>query len=448
MTSARAFYTPAEVFERVEPLVDRRTGLIARAQELPATAGSPDLCVYVAELCEVNRLSTATRVASDDGLKVVGAGASLDRQIAQAKAYCEAIERYCNLVPTGADSIVASRDELGDEAVDLRLFPRCSPAEYAHPHCPVVPADHRLPMRWTRAYSLITGQPRWVPLVAVYLGAGFRYRGENFTLPISTGCAVAASYEQATVTGICEVVERDGLMLTWLQQLPLPRLEPGDGLDPGLAERLDRLRRAGLEVAFFDATTDLGIPTIYALILAPQGPIAVLVMASTRLQPAESLSKVLDEAGASRLTMEQLAAQPALFDPTDFASFSRLTDGAVFYAAPENRRAFDFLLDHGQRRTLDELPVLETGDPMANLDRLVTIFRQRGLELLVADLTLPPVRAAGLAVVKVIAPQLMPLTPSYCARYTATPRLYSAPAQMGYPVHRPPDLNPWPQPFA
>jgi ribosomal protein S12 methylthiotransferase accessory factor len=209
-----------------------------------------------------------------------------------------------------------------------------------------------------------------------------------------------------------------------------------------------RVERAGVRQIFFDATTDLGVATIYALQIAPNSPLYALLMAATRLRPSDTLSKVIEEAAGSRFGLEKSLQQPLSFDVRDYRNFRRLTDGALFYGDSANFKAFDFLFKGVGERRIEELPVLETGDPEANLARLVDIFRQRNLELLVVDLTLPQVRDIGMYVVKVIAPQLVPLSPDYNSRFTAMPRLYEAPARMGYPVKAPHELNPWPQPFA
>lgn len=303
-------------------------------------------------------------------------------------------------------------------------------------------------MRWVQGFSLISGRSQWVPVSAVFISSPFRYPGEAFTLPISTGSALAASYEQATVSGICEVIERDGLMLTWLQQLSLPQIDYSSCADPAFWQRMDRIADAEVQQYFFDATTDLGVGTVYALQVAPRSPLAVLVMASTRLNPTEALIKVMDEASASRIALEQLVHQPARFQPDDYRTFTRLTDGAVFYGDMARFSAFDFLFQGTQRRPLTALRNLATGNPATDLDRLIEIFRQRNLELLVVDITLPQVRAVDLYAVKVVAPQLMPLVTNHSMRFTATPRLYDAPRRMGYRVRAPQELNPWPQPFA
>lgn len=444
----KAFFAPEEIAERVRPFVGGRTGMIEPAFELPLVTGNPAICAFTAPLSKVERLGPHIQLRSDDGLALSGAGASVYREQAHLKAYCEAVERYCNTVFDPAAVRVATRAELGEQAVDLELFPRCDEEEYRSPFSFLRPADNHTPIRWVPGFSLVRGEPCWVPFAAVYISSPFLYPGEAFVLPISTGSALAACYEQAAVSGICEVIERDALMLTWLQQLELPRIDLAGVEHPELRERLARLEAAGVEQIFFDATTDLGVSTIYALQIAPHSKLAVLVMAATKLDPAEGLVKVIDEASASRVALEQLAHQPPLFDPADFRSFTRLSDGAVFYGERSRSRAFDFLLGSPRRRALAELPNLSAGDPERELDRLVAIFRARGLELLVVDITVPQVRAAGLYAVKVIAPQLMPLVTNHNMRFSATPRLYDAPRRMGYPVRGPQDLNPWPQPFA
>jgi|SRR5215204_1147293 len=442
-----SFYTPSEIIERVAPLVSKRTGMMGPSVEIPLTAGNTEICVYGVTVPNLHYLSNALSIGSDDA-QISGTGASLQRELAQVKAYCEAVERYCNIVVGAKPIVVATRDELGDDAVDMELFPRCSDEEYASQRNLTVPPSNKAKMRWVEGYSLIDGRPRWVPLVSVYVAAPFDYPGEVFTLPISTGCALAASYEHATVSGICEAIERDALMLAWYHQLPLPRLDVSSYTDPEFLERMRRVERAGVQQIFFDATTDLGVATIYALQIAPNSPLYALLMAATRLRPTDALSKVIDEAAGSRFGLEQSLLKPLTFDVKDFRNFRRLSDGALFYGDPTNFGAFDFLFREERVRKIEKLPLLETGDPESNLSRLIETFRRRNLELLVVDLTLPQARDIGMYVVKVIAPQLVPLSPDFNTRFTAMPRLYEAPARVGYPVKAPNELNPWPQPFA
>ena len=77
-------------------------------------------------------------------------------------------------------------------------------------------------------------------------------------------------------------------------------------------------------------------------------------------------------------------------------------------------------------------------------------LQQQDLDAIVVDVTLPEVLQAGLRVVRVVVPGLIPLT--FGHRYAAKggPRLYTVPVTLGYASRSlaEADLNPAPHPFA
>jgi ribosomal protein S12 methylthiotransferase accessory factor len=449
MSHTRTFLSPEEIESLVKPFVNNRVGLMAEAVELVRPHGHPDICVYSADLSKMQRLHEHLYMPSRS-TGIGGAGSSAQRDVARAKCYCEALERYSNVVYDAKRVIVASRKELGDAAVDLTSFAQGSAQEYqsTHERNIFVPPNNNLPIRWVPGYSLITGEERFVPFVSVYVGAPYQYPGESFMLPISTGSALAASYEQAIVSGICEVVERDALMITWLQSLPLPHINAAEVDHPDFQDRLQRIERGGVKQYFFDATLDLGIPTIYALQINPQARVAALVMASTKLDPIQAMIRVMDEAAPSRLAISNWTNAPHRFKPEDFRTFNALEDGAIYYGDASRLSAFDFLLNSPHVRHATDIPQRESGDVQQDLAGLVDDFRARQLDLFVVDMTPKPIQDIGLCAVKVVAPQLIPLAVDYNLRYTASPRLYDVPPQMGYAAKPAHQLNPNPQPFA
>lgn len=442
-------YLDAATLLRVTaPLVDACTGLISTPEEVLIDSGNPEVIVYSARVSMLERAESHISLKLDAGESLYGSGSSTQRDLARAKAICESIERYCNYSFDPRRCIVASRDELGDEAMDLRRFPRGLPGEYAG--APGLPHNDQ-PIRWLRGYSLTDGRERWVPFGAACIASPFAYIGEAFTQPITTGTALAASYERAAVTAILELVERDTLTLTWLHQMSLPRIDISGSEDAELRERLARTAACGIETLFFDGTTDIGLPTAYALQWQPDGEVAMMAMAATRFDMTSALVRVLDEAASSRAAIAASTRRPPAFDPTDFRSFTRLTDGAIYYANPAHRQAFDFLVKGERRRSLAEIESARScapADAQQMLDWLVQRFRTLGYELCVVDLTPAPVADIGLRVVHVVAPDLLPLTVNYNLKYGDTPRLYEAPARMGQSALAFEALNPWPQPFA
>lgn len=327
--------------------------------------------------------------------------------------------------------------------MDLASVPRCSDKELAHPRCPVSAPMTNAPMRWVRGISLKDGRPVWIPAVMVYLHLEPRSPAERFWLPISTGCAAHVTIEQALLGAICEVVERDAISMVWYQQLPLPRLEL-DIVPPDLEKFLQRVQRSDVQQFFFDATTDMGVPTIYSVQLSPQNPkLAAMVMCATDLDPVRCVAKVMRESASSRLAMQSGRNHAEHLD-----DFIHLVDGALYMGQPERLHAYDFLLQNPAVRPLSAIPNLETGDHTRDLTALVNRLHANGLDIYAVDLTTDEAIQAGLRIVRVVIPQLMPLSFAYRARYLAHPRLYEAPAAMGYPVKQEDDINPWPQPFA
>jgi ribosomal protein S12 methylthiotransferase accessory factor len=243
------------------------------------------------------------------------------------------------------------------------------------------------------------------------------------------------------VTALCEIVERDALSLLWLQQLPVPRLEldrvPSE-LGPYLEPRGDGRARV-----FFDATTDLGVPTIYGLDLADDRRLATFAACTCDLDPVRALTKVACDLVGFRPLLEQVRATPS--EPE---LFTRGVEAVTYMGAPERRHAFAFLLEAPARRLLSELPAVASGSSADDLELVLGRLRAAGMEAVAVDLTTDEARRAGLRVVRVIVPELQPLTFRLRARYLGHPRLFEAPPRLGYAPRAEHDLNPWPQPFA
>lgn len=432
----------------LEDLVQPVGGLVGRAFQLPIEAGEPRFPIASVSMGDIGQplagVANALNGSSAAGT-LDGAGGSLEYAEAKIRAIAEGLERYSTCAYSEQQWVWASAEELGREALDLDTLPRCSESELAHPRCPLVAPDKHAPIRWVRGLSLLDGRVIWVPAVMVFLHFPFLSQGERMWLPISTGCAAHTSLERALLGAIGEVLERDAISLIWLQQLQLPRIE-FDVVPAWLQAYLDQNERArsGVEHLFFDATTDMGVPTVYSLQLSPRNDIlAALVMCSTELDPGVAVAKVIRESASSRIAMRAHHDVPARLD-----DFIRVFDGAAYMGHRDRLAAFDFLVNTPRRRRLSEMPTIGTGDTHQDLLNLLERLRQRQMDVYAVDISTDEALRAGMRVVRVIIPGLQPLSFSYRARYLGHPRLYDAPRRMGYAVHRETEINSWPQPFA
>jgi ribosomal protein S12 methylthiotransferase accessory factor len=372
-----------------------------------------------------------------------GAGADPDPEQAWIRAVVEGAERYCCVVYDHDDFVVATADELGTAALDLGTVPRCSEREYADPACPLSKPDPTVPIRWVLGYSLIDRCERYVPAVMTHLYINPR-RGENFWQPISTGVAAHTSLVTALISAICEAIERDAIALTWLARLPLPRIEVEPPLPRELATNYGRLLQSLVRQYFFDATTDLAVPTIYSVQAVEGHPkLAQYVNCATDFSAAAACAKTIREAAPAR-TVFQVPREI----PPDVADFHSLYDGAVYMGRSEQRSAFDFLLKGSARRPLSAVEIDAPQDGRSRLRLLIDRLKAIGSDAIAVDITTDEVRAAGLWVVRVVTPGLLPMSTIYRARFLGHARLYTYPEQAGFGTRVEGDINPAPQPFA
>jgi ribosomal protein S12 methylthiotransferase accessory factor len=438
------FPQPASLNTLSQPLA----GLLGGFTRFRAASDEPPLFTRIERLGDVGQVWTNVgrrKRAPHVRESVEGAGVGLSDADAAVRAKAEALERYCACVFGPEQFVRASANELGKAALDLSLVPRCSATELSNLRCPLLAPDKSAPIRWVKGISLFDGRQVYLPVVMVYLYAGMEGPGERIWFPISTGCAAQTTLEAALLAGLLEVVERDAISLTWLQQFSLPRLEL-DHLSGELASFWERYQRgcSELEYMFFDATTDIGIPTVYGLQLSPANRrVTTLVSCSTALDPAKAVMGAVREMAAGRIAFRQPRTAPE-----NLEEFTEIFHGASYMARAEQAGAFDFLVYSGRRRLLSEMPSLTAPDHKAALRKVLDTLQEKQLEAFAVDLSTDEALRVGMRVVRVLIPRLQPLAFQYRARYLAHPRLYEAPKLMGYPVYPEEQLNRWPQPFA
>jgi ribosomal protein S12 methylthiotransferase accessory factor len=192
---------------------------------------------------------------------VVSLGKGLDVTAARVSGVMENIEAFMAERIT-RPLLLGSVDDLrpAHPLVDVDRLPRTTDSLY-RPDFPIL---------WIEGQELLTGTPRWVPYEMVHTA---------YTLPTptGTGCFLATSnglasgnhFLEAVSHGICETVERDAAALHELRapaEAALRRIDPRTVDDPGCGEALGRLGHAGMAVAIWDITTDIGIPAFKCLI--------------------------------------------------------------------------------------------------------------------------------------------------------------------------------------
>jgi ribosomal protein S12 methylthiotransferase accessory factor len=267
-------------------------------------------------------------------------------------------------------------------------------------------------------------------------------RGRSPFLPNSTGCAIHTNLTSALLRGLCEVIERDAVALTWLQRLPLKPLSAAL-VTSGARRAIRRNRRRFIDTRLFDATTDLGVPVAFVLELCDHDArVGQLIGAACSPAPERAA-----ETAISECAMVRGALLGDIDVPDSAEACSSVLDGALFLGTPTRRDAFGFLLDGPPRPSARPAPLAGVDEPSWLRDILGRLQRA-AMHCVAVDLTTRELRRAKLVAVKVVVPELMPISWSPRAQFRGHRRLYEAPPSMGHRAHPPDELNPWPQPFA
>ncbi|WP_164010138.1 YcaO-like family protein [Pyxidicoccus trucidator] len=324
----------------------------------------------------------------------VSQGKGLTLDAARASGLMESVEGY-HAEHVSLPLKLATYNELRfrEAVVDVAGLPRLSVSLF----------HENWRMLWVEGLDLARGSPVWLPFDLVHT---------DFTLPLPTGSgaflmssnglASGNHVLEATLHGLCEVVERDATAL-WHARGPRAqaptRLDLDSVDDPACREALEKYARAGIAVGAWETTSDVGVPAFTCSIIdrepEPLRPVAVAGGMGCHPSREVALLRALTEAAQSRLTRISGAR-----DDLHRKAYEAARDGVAaerlrtrLREEPVVRRFQDVPSQDGE--TLEE-------DLAWVMGQLVAV----GLSQVVAvDLTKPEV---GVPVVRVVVPGLEP----------------------------------------
>jgi ribosomal protein S12 methylthiotransferase accessory factor len=325
-------------------------------------------------------------------------GKGLDEDAARASVLMESIELWHAehiRLPLHQDSYLA----LGGYAavIDITALPQWVGS----------PPPLDLPLLWIEGYDLLQQRTAWVPHDSVT--ANFvRPPGFSPTFPRSTnGLASGNHLLEAIVHGLCEVIERDAEFL-WRVSDDFGLLDLDTVDDPGCREVIERVERAGVRVAAWDMTSDVGIPAYGALLLeGPNQPnwrgLGVHYGFGCHLSGGIALLRALTEAAQTRVTY--IAGSR---DDFFRHHYEQSTDESLLAGIEAELDAASARQDFTQR------PSLASDSFQQDIATLLEALTRVGIDsVVVVDLTKAEI---GIPVVKVVVPGLEGLFESGCSR--------------------------------
>jgi YcaO-like protein with predicted kinase domain len=321
----------------------------------------------------------------------VSQGKGIDLESAKASALMESIESWhaetmASSTRFESPELLASRAEI----VDLERLQRVSARRI----------ERDLPLPWAEGFDIARQTPVFAPYELVDLNRVDGVRPPPLFQSSSNGLASGNHLLEAMSHGLCEVIERDAYAL-WLfgsgDSFRTAGLVELDTIEERTCRQLiDKLHEAGLFLAIYDVTSDVGIPCYQCLLVDPPEsfrPLGPVWGFGCHLAPEIALLRALTECAQVRLTRIAGAR-----DDLTYAHYAPIRPDDPTATLAELLMVTEATVDFRARPSL-ATPTFE-GDIEFALERLRAVGCESAV---VVDLTHPKL---GIPVVKVIVPGL------------------------------------------
>lgn len=404
----------------------------------------------------ISQISGSPRHVNRDSVRVAaGVGVGHRPEASLVVAGAESLERLCGFAAYQRLDIVKAREcDFVNSAIGPLGFALGSPAEYAK-LAEFLPYSRDEMIQWVRAIDLTEEDRVYVPAVFACMSID-RLRSEQFSSPVnSSGIAAGPSQDSARLSALCELVERDALMIFHLNRLPLSEIVPDEYLSAASLGLLsDFGTRQGADVRFWNMTLDIPIPIVLATAVSTdRGTPSFVCSAACKPNPANAVNKALYELVQSWMWIEdEVAKDESGHSGEQIPGDSVIREHALYYARRGGADMMNWLLRQpnvGNDSSRRVLPNQERSSVNDTLRHCVELINGAGYWVGAVDLTLEEIRRFGLNVQRVIVPGLQPL---HFGRFRGLGgrRIYEVPVRSGYraSAHRESDLNGHPHPFA
>lgn len=330
---------PTQDAERlVSVLVSRRCGLVTDIA--PQSRGPDEPCpphLWTATLAHYN-FQNAPRSER------LNAGKGRTEAEAKLSALGEAIERYSAYHWDDGRLRVGLAGPTAITPSDCVLY---SPDQYGA-GMPYPEWSPDVPTTWITGTELPSGNPVDLPAALVYLVSPTPRREDHVTAITSNGLAAGPDLTGAILGGLYEVIERDALMITWLNKLPATVIETPQG-GCYSAAIIRHYAQFGVTVRLISLATDQAPTVVMAIAENPQGQGAArLIGMGCDIDPVAAIDKAVFEMCQARPSM---AARLQSGDPASrlkrYEDVKDLDDHPLFHAIPANSWEFDFLFSDG-----------------------------------------------------------------------------------------------------
>lgn len=426
-------------------LIDKDHGIIQQTRVVKHHRSVPSrLWTVQADASDMTRVSpwhtnTNCQGSSFDDLE----GATL-------AAIGESAERYCGNILDSLPRIFSSWNKLSSKnisALDPRKVVMYGEEQYSNPKFPIEKLSIDKDVSWVPGKNITTGQQTWIPSSLVYVNYVFgQFENEPVVnMPSFPGIAAGTTEEMAIISGIQEIVERNATMVWWHNAIKLPKLKLPQSL-------LDIWKNSDGQIfSAMSLPNEFDIPVIAGIVEYPEEKLfnigfaargsyvsAVKKAWSEALTLQEGSRDLLEPNGLFRQAFATGRLNGAAMKPyredrlymdsyrDDFRDVSDLQCQQQFYLDPRAREKISHIVDTDIFQSFPNDPLKLDG----SLESYKRCIEEKGYEIYVVNITTPDIKSAGLEVVRVVIPGLVP---NFSAAFPALgiDRLKDDPVRLG-----------------
>jgi len=414
--------TAADALGRLEGLVGARTGVVTKLIGARHTGLFWDgVELFNGSTGDLSRLYPGTRyVRQNNALHLVGSGCDVDVHAARLKAIMETLERYASAVVPEAEIVFTTAKRLGPDSFDWRTLPELHVRPHVGGAWRKYPFDPDEALRWVRGFNVTTGRDVYVPLVAtrIHLAAS---EAESFMPQSTAGIAAHFGLENATLSALYEIIERDAVESVWAARLPLPRIDTRCFADRQLQSFSHLDENLLVDQRYYDASNEFEVPVVYAVrtLSSPIGNDVIVTASCHHNAEKAALKARLDASGQQTMRVNEAHGYP----------YTRYPGMPGFLVTDQQHTWPDLSFLDAVPTTSDvslggvEPDSLDADTVRSRLNRLLNRFSNLGHEVILVDLSTDELAKFGVRVVKAFVPTLLTVPPSENQRFLEHPRL-------------------------
>jgi ribosomal protein S12 methylthiotransferase accessory factor len=268
---------------------------------------------------------------------------------------------------------------------------------------------------------LDTQEPVQVPALATYL----RFPAvaeEQFAQTTSSGLATGATFDDAALRAVYELIERDAFMLYWLARRPARRVSK-DGCEPATSRALLEVERMGASTEIYLLDVGTHCPTFVCLGLGDgRSWPGVTIGLGTDADPDIALRRAVFEHGHYGAYIRRLMRDGRHHAVVGHENVVSSLDHALYYVHPAHATNLEaFRGCTAPHASLDDVRLWYKQD--ASLSACVSRLLAAGIRTAAVDVTSPDVRLAPLRVVRAFGVYMQPIHFGMLNRRLRNPRL-------------------------